>query len=492
MNAEHVKTLIGLEIHVQLTSLKTKLFCSCSSNYRDMPPNTNVCPICLGLPGSLPVVNKKAVEKAIQVGIALNMKISNKITWARKHYFYPDLPKNYQITQYEGKGVASIAKEGYIEYYLDGNLKRARIRRINLEEDPGKIVYHTGSMLTSKYSLIDYNRSGVPLLEIVTEPDFSSPKEVTAFLLELRSILEYLDVADFSLEGSMRVDVNVSLEGGSRVEIKNIGSISDIEAAILYEIARQRALREKGIQVEMETRHWDQEKKATIGTRSKETEEDYRYFPDPNLPPVEIEKEYLEKIAKEMPELPTARRKRLMIEYHLNQYLAYVLTTNKKLADYFEDVMKLTKIEGEKAAAIIVNDLVGWIGQEKIKEIAKIVPPSELAELLENLREGKITIKIVKEAIPELVSGRKTMEILLSKGWLGKISGKELEEIVEKILKENENAVWDAIDNPKAVQFLVGKVMEATNKKADPRQTYELIMMRIKNLKKGTRLQEDQ
>ena len=480
------KIIIGLEIHVQLTSLKTKLFCNCSSNYRDMPPNTNVCPICLGLPGSLPVVNKEAVKKALLVALALNMKISNRVSWARKHYFYPDLPKNYQITQYEGKGVASIAREGYLEYYVDGNLKKARIRRINLEEDPGKIIYHTGSMLTSKYSLIDYNRSGVALLEIVTEPDFSSPKEVIAFLQELRSVLEYLEVADFNLEGSMRVDVNISIEGGSRVEVKNIGSISEIEAAILYEVARQRSLRERGIKIEMETRHWDQERKATVGTRTKETEEDYRYFPDPNLPPVEIEMDYLEGIAKEMPELPNAKRERLIKEYGLSSYLSYVITSNKKLAEYFEEVMKYTKIDGEKAAALIVNDLVGWIGQERIKDIGKLVPPAEMANLLELLRKGDISIKIAKETIPELVSGRKTTEVLLSRGWLGRISGKELDEIVERVMRENEKAVEDALRNPKAIQFLIGKVMEVTNKKADPKETYELIVKKIGELQKRT------
>jgi aspartyl-tRNA(Asn)/glutamyl-tRNA(Gln) amidotransferase subunit B len=451
-----------------------------------MPPNTNVCPICLGLPGSLPVVNKEAVKKALLVALALNMKISNRVSWARKHYFYPDLPKNYQITQYEGKGVASIAREGYLEYYVDGNLKKARIRRINLEEDPGKIIYHTGSMLTSKYSLIDYNRSGVALLEIVTEPDFSSPKEVIAFLQELRSVLEYLEVADFNLEGSMRVDVNISIEGGSRVEVKNIGSISEIEAAILYEVARQRSLREKGIKIEMETRHWDQERKATVGTRTKETEEDYRYFPDPNLPPVEIEMDYLEGIAKEMPELPNAKRERLIKEYGLSSYLSYVITSNKKLAEYFEEVMKYTKIDGEKAAALIVNDLVGWIGQERIKDIGKLVPPAEMANLLELLRKGDISIKIAKETIPELVSGRKTTEVLLSRGWLGRISGKELDEIVERVMRENEKAVEDALRNPKAIQFLIGKVMEVTNKKADPKETYELIVKKIGELQKRT------
>jgi len=482
---------IGLEIHVQLTSLKTKLFCSCSSDYRDKPPNTNVCPVCLGLPGSLPVVNQKAIEKALRVAIALNMKIAEKISWARKHYFYPDLPKNYQITQYEGKGVTSIAKEGYLEYHVNGNVKRARIRRINLEEDPGKIVYHTGSMLTSKYSLIDYNRSGIALLEIVTEPDFSSPREVLAFLHELRTLLEYLDIADFKLEGSMRVDVNISLAGGSRVEVKNVGSLSDIEAAIIYEVTRQRSLAEKGVKVEMETRHWDQERKVTVGTRTKESEEDYRYFPDPNLPPVYISPNMLEDLSNTMPELPQTVRKKLVQVYGVSEYLSSVLVSEKKLAEYFEEVMKRTNIDGDRAASIIVNDLVGWVGEERMNQINKIVPASELAELLELLKRGTITIKIVKEAIPELVSGKRTRELLASKGWIGKVSGHELAEIVDTVLKENANAVTDALNNPKAIQHLVGKVMEATNKRADPKEAFELISKKLEEFKAKVRLQED-
>jgi aspartyl-tRNA(Asn)/glutamyl-tRNA(Gln) amidotransferase subunit B len=241
----------------------------------------------------------------------------------------------------------------------------------------------------------------------------------------------------------------------------------------------------------METRHWDQERKVTVGTRSKESEEDYRYFPDPNLPPVYISPNMLEDLSNTMPELPQTVRKKLVQVYGVSEYLSSVLVSEKKLAEYFEEVMKRTNIDGDRAASIIVNDLVGWVGEERMNQIDKIVPASELAELLELLKRGTITIKIVKEAIPELVSGKRTRELLASKGWIGKVSGHELAEIVDTVLKENANAVTDALNNPKAIQHLVGKVMEATNKRADPKEAFELISKKLEEFKAKVRLQED-
>ncbi|MEM0061417.1 MAG: hypothetical protein QW726_05760 [Fervidicoccaceae archaeon] len=322
----------------------------------------------------------------------------------------------------------------------------------------------------------------------VTEPDFRSSKEVLAFLRELRTVLEYLDITDLDLEGAMRVDVNISVGKGKRVEIKNIGSLSDIEAAILYEITRQKSLVEKGIEVEMETRHWDQDKKATFGTRAKESEEDYRYFPDPNLPPIEIDRDLLGKIAMEMPELPSVKRRRFVEKYGISEYLAHAISSNRRLAEYFEEVMKGTTINAERAAALIANDLVGWIGAERIKEIGNVVPPSEMAKLLELLRTEAISIKIAKEVIPELVSGKRLEDILNARGWIGKVSGEELSKVIEKIVSENRKAVEDAINNPRAIQFLIGKVMEATNKKADPKETYELLAKRIDEYKQKRRV----
>jgi aspartyl-tRNA(Asn)/glutamyl-tRNA(Gln) amidotransferase subunit B len=323
---------IGLEIHVQITTLKTKLFCRCSADYRGAPPNTHVCPVCLGLPGALPTINRKAVEHAIAVCLALNGQVADELVFERKHYFYPDLPKNYQITQY----TKPICRGGYVEVEVKGRSKKVRIRRINLEEDPGRIVYPSGSPLTSPYALVDYNRSGVALLEIVTEPDMESPEEASAFLEKLRSILEHLGVCDCGLEGAMRVDANVSIEGGERVEVKNIGSISEVERALRYEIVRHATTLMKGGRVARETRHWDPVRKVTVPARVKEYEEDYRYMPDPNLPPVPIPSELVEKIRAELPELPDERVKRLVSQYGLALKTARVLVyTAKVLADFF-------------------------------------------------------------------------------------------------------------------------------------------------------------
>ncbi|MEM3981053.1 MAG: Asp-tRNA(Asn)/Glu-tRNA(Gln) amidotransferase subunit GatB, partial [Ignisphaera sp.] len=346
MNMLRPEVKIGLEIHVQLTTLKTKLFCSTPADYRGREPNTHVCPVCLGLPGALPVLNKKAVEYAIAVALALNCEINNKLVFVRKHYFYPDLPKNYQISQYDGVGFTSIAKNGYIKIYVDGKNKIVRIRRINIEEDPGKIHY-IGSIETSPYSLIDYNRSGIALLEIVTEPDMENPKEAKAFLEKLMAILEYLGVTDTSLEGAFRVDANISIADGSRVEVKNIGSIKEVEKALTYEIIRQKRIIELGGEVKRDT-------------RSKEYEEDYRYFPDPDLPPLVITKELIELVAAKMPELPDERIERFMEQYGLDEYRASVLVLIKWLADFFEESAKMYN-NYKKLADLLITDFLRWI-----------------------------------------------------------------------------------------------------------------------------------
>jgi len=270
--ASNVK--IGLEVHVQLTSLKTKLFCGCSSDYRGKEPNTLVCPVCLGLPGSLPVLNRKAVEYAVMAALALNCKLSNRMLFFRKNYFYPDLPKNFQITQYDRAGGVPLAKDGYLYIEHEGRRKKIRISRVHLEEDPGRLV-HLGPIDHSPYTLVDYNRSGIALLEIVTEPDIRSPREARVFLQKLRSILEHLGIFDGSLEGSLRCDANISLAGGTRVEVKNISSFKEVERALSFEITRQKGLLEKGIAVKRETRHWDETRRVTVSLRTKETEQDY-------------------------------------------------------------------------------------------------------------------------------------------------------------------------------------------------------------------------
>lgn len=470
---------IGLEVHVQLTSLKTKLFCSCSADYRGKPPNTNVCPVCLGMPGSLPRVNKEAIKNAIKVALALNSNINQFLAWARKHYFYPDLPKGYQISQYDGKGVATFAKGGYVDIRINNERKRIRIRRINIEEDPARIVYPTGDAESSRYILLDYNRSGIALLEIVTEPDMSSPEEVRAFLEKLRSILEHLEVSDLSLEGSMRADVNISISDGERVEIKNISGLRDIEQAIRYEIARQLDILEKGGRIERETRHWDSTRKITKPARVKEYEEDYRYMPDPNLPYYFIPDELIEEVKKTLPELPEERAIRYVNQHGLSEYLAYILVSSKALADYYEKVVELSGVKGDKVAGLIVTDLVGWISSDDLNNISRIVPPEDFAEIVRLLERNEITIKMAKEMIPLLVKGEKPRQIIVRMGWSVIKDQDILEKIVDDVIKEYPQVLKDLERNPRVVQFVIGKVLEKTGKKGDPRMIAEIVRRKL-------------
>ncbi len=474
---------IGLEVHVQITSLKSKLFCSCSADYRGKPPNTNVCPVCLGLPGALPVVNKEAIRKAILTALALNCSIERRVIFSRKHYFYPDLPKNYQITQYDGPGCAPIARNGFIDIETKGYTRRIRIRRINIEEDPGRIVYPTGNIATSPYVLVDYNRSGIALLEIVTEPDMKTPQEARAFLEKLRSIIEHLGVADCSLEGAMRVDANISIEGGGRVEIKNIGSIKDVERALSYEILRQKTIMQKGETVKRETRHWDPDRKVTFPARIKEEEADYRYFPDPDLPPLMIDEEEISKLASEMPELPDARAKRFMEQYGLPEYDAKVLVMSKALADFFEDCAKLYH-NYKMLANILINDYLRWIYENDLSLKDSKATPEKIAALLEMLDAGTISIKILKQILPKIIlEGKHPREIIESEG-LTRISDREfLARIVDEVFREKPKAVNDALRKPKAIEYLVGQVMKKTRGRADPGITRELILEKLRAMK---------
>lgn len=472
-------TKIGLEIHVHMTALKTKLFCSCPSDYIGKAPNTVVCPVCLGLPGAIPVLNENAVIFATMVALALNCDINNTLIFSRKHYFYPDMAKNYQISQYDGPGSAAIAKGGYLKLK---NGKVIRIRRINIEEDPAKIIYPTGSMLSSTYTLLDYNRSGIGLLEIVTEPDMTEPKEAREFLEKLRSILEHLGVCNCELEGALRVDANVSVEGGERVEVKNIGSIKEVEEALKYEIARQRAAIEQGLKVERETRHWDEVRKVTVPTRVKETEEDYRYFPDPDLPPYSISKEFIEKVRAELPELPDTRIIRFQRIYGLNEYEASVLVMDKALADLFEETAELYK-NYKKLADLLINDFLRWINDKNLRVTDSKASPSEIAELLDLLDKGVITIKIVKEILPEIIlEGKKPSEIIKEKNLIALKDVNELNTIIEEVIKEEPEAARKAKQDPKVINYLVGKIMKKTGKKADPQITYKLLKEKLEKI----------
>ena len=479
--AQQPRPIIGLEIHVQLTSLRTKLFCGCSADYRGAPPNTHVCPVCLGLPGALPVVNRKAVEKAIQVCLALNGTVAERLRFDRKHYFYPDLPKNYQITQY----LEPICRGGWVEIEGPGGRpKRVRIRRINIEEDPGRIVYPGGSPLNSPYVLVDYNRSGVALLEIVTEPDLSSPDEALEFLEKLRSILEHLGVCDCGLEGAMRVDANVSLEGGERVEVKNIGGLHDVKKALAFEITRQYDVLSKGGRVRRETRHWDPLRRATLPARVKETEEDYRYMPDPNLPPVTIPRGLVEKLRATLPELPDARARRLSSEYGLPEHVARVLVKRKVLADFFEDAAKLYRGDYRRMANYLVNDLLNWLKDEDLRGLYAKVKPEHLAKLMKLLDQGLVSIRQAKEMAEHIAKKGVDPEKLVKELGYTRIADPEkLRPIVEEVFRENPKAVRDALANPKAVNYLVGMVMRKTRGRADPGAARRLVLEQLERLR---------
>ncbi|QXJ30389.1 Asp-tRNA(Asn)/Glu-tRNA(Gln) amidotransferase subunit GatB [Saccharolobus shibatae] len=466
---------IGLEVHVHITALKTKLFCSCPSDYTGKDPNTVTCPVCLGLPGAIPVLNENAVKYGILTALALNCQIAEKLIFDRKHYFYPDMSKNYQISQYDGPGSMAIAKDGYIKL----NDKIIRIRRINIEEDPAKIVYPTGSILTSKYTLLDYNRSGTPLLEIVTEPDLRSAKEARVFLEKLRSILEHLGVCDCSIEAAMKADVNISVKGGERVEVKNVGSPKDVEDTINYEIARQRASVLQGINIKRETRHWDNERRVTVPLRTKETEEDYRYFPDPDLPPYSITPELIEKFKREMPELPDQRAERFVKQYNITPYQAQVLVNEKALADLFEEITNKYK-NYTKVANLLINDYMRWLNENNITVTQSKAKANHIIELFEYLDSGLISIKIVKELLPEMIlTGKTPGQLIKEKGMTNIKDENYLEKIIDEVLNEEKEAVEKAKRDPKVVNYLVGMVMKKTGKRADPQMTVEMIKQKL-------------
>jgi len=475
---------IGLEVHVQITSLKTKLFCGCSSDYRGKEPNTLVCPVCLGLPGSLPVLNKRAVEYAVMAALALNCELSNRMLFFRKNYFYPDLPKNFQITQYDRAGGVPLARNGYLYLEHGGERKKIRISRIHLEEDPGRLV-HLGSIDHSPYTLVDYNRSGIALLEIVTAPDIRSPREARIFLQKLRSILEHLGIFDGSLEGSMRCDANISLAGGTRVEVKNISSFKEVERALSFEITRQKGLLEKGIQVKRETRHWDETRRVTISLRTKETEQDYRYFPEPDLVPVELNKEFIEQIRARMPELPDERLERFVSQYGLPKYDAGVLVSSKALADFFEEAVKLYD-KPKEISNWMMSDLLRYLYENNLELQESKITPRKLVEMIRLIDDGVISGKIAKRILPKvIVTGKDPSEIVKEEG-MTKISDREfLEKLIAKIFAENPKAVKDALADEKAAHYLIGQLMKATQGKADPILSSRMIMKRLEMLRKS-------
>ena len=465
-------TKIGLEIHCQLTKLESKLFCSCKANYREFEPNHNICPVCMGLPGSLPRLNQKAVESATSIAMALSCKTPEKIAFFRKNYFYPDLPKNFQITQLNVYGDMSIGGEGYVD--VEG--AKIKIRRIQLEEDPGRLIYE-GESERTKITLVDYNRAGTPLEEIVTDPDFENPRQVRVFLNILSDLLENLGVAEPGLEGAMRADGNVSIEGGNKVEIKNIGSFHDLEKALHFEITRQQSLSERDIEIVQETRHWDDRRKITVSSRSKEEDQDYRYFLENDIPWVKIDQGTISSLQKNMPESISSKKERFVEKFDIAPQVADILASDKYYSDLFENAH--SDSDAKDIANLITTDLMGFVDTKEKREESKLTS-QHLSDLVAAINDKTLTRTSSKTALQEIVKSGKSVKELLSEMDLGQVSdSSEIENIIMEVFEEEKQAVLDAKENPETVNYLVGKVMQKTKGKADPTKTLELIKSKL-------------
>lgn len=465
------RCVIGLEIHVQL-STKTKAFCSCPADVFDLPPNTAICPVCTGQPGALPVPSEEMIRYAVKAALALNCRINLYSRFDRKNYFYPDLPKGYQISQY----FYPIATGGYLEIDGDEGRKKVRIRRLHIEEDAGKLMHEGDSITKATYTLVDMNRCGVPLIEIVTEPDISSPREARVFMEKLRSIVRYIGVSSGDMEkGALRCDANISVvdtltgRQSNRVEVKNINSFKFVERALEYEFNRIVEALERGEDVERETRGWDMSTKTTVSMRGKEEESDYRYFPEPDIPPIVLTEEYVENVKREIPELPDEKALRFVREYGLPEYDARVLTASRELADFYEECVRAVG-RPKELSNWIMTEVLRELNERNLEITQTKLTPQHFADLFKLMDEGKISIKIAKDIFPEVFeTGKMPSQIVQEKG-LEQISDEGLiEEIVRKAMAENPDAVQQYRDGKKKVMgFFVGYVMKETKGKANP------------------------
>lgn len=474
------EAVIGLEIHTELQT-ESKMFCSCSARTFGEPPNTHVCPVCLGMPGTLPVPNKRAVEWTIKIALALNCSINRFSQFHRKNYFYPDMPKNYQISQYD----YPIGVNGYVDVETTEGVRRIRIHRVHLEEDTGKLTHigKTGRIAGAEYSLVDFNRAGIPLVEIVTEADITTPEEAKAFMQTLRTILLSLEVSDCNMEeGSLRCDANVSVrpagttELGTKTEIKNLNSFRALEKGLEYEIKRQIELIEQGGQVVQETRHYDDAGKRTVTLRTKEEAHDYRYFPEPDMVPMEFTDEFIEEIRKSLPELPQEKKQRYIRDYGLKEKDAGIISRDRELARFFEETCEKAA-NPQTAANWILSEFLYHLNEAGIEIAQSKVTPEHVAELVNLLEEGKISSRIAKDVFEEAFnSGKMPSQIVEEKG-LVQISDRDsLKQIVTEVIEENPAAVEDYRAGKKqAAGFLVGQVMKKTRGKANPQLVNELI-----------------
>lgn len=476
--------VIGLEVHAQLLT-KSKIFCSCSTAFGE-EPNTLVCPVCTGQPGSLPVLNRKAVEFAIKLGLATNCRIASFSLFARKNYFYPDLPKGYQISMYE----YPLAENGFIEINSDGEKRKIRIIRIHMEEDAGKLK-HGETQETEQYSYVDFNRTGVPLLEIVSGPDIRSPKEAGEYLRKLRAILQYLEISSGNMEeGSFRCDANVSVrpkgqkDFGIRTEIKNMNSFKHVEKALEYEIKRQISILEDGEEVIQETRLWDPNQGITVSMRGKEEAHDYRYFPDPDLVPLKIDEKWIEEIRRTLPELPDDRKRRFIESYGIPEYDAEILTSTKALADYFEQCVRIFP-EAKQISNWIMSELLRELKRDE-REIEQCpVTPKHLAGMLSMIKNGTISGKIAKVVFEEMYkTGQAPEKIVKEKGWFQILDQNEIERTVDRVLEAYSQQVEEyKKGKEKIFGFFVGEVMKQTKGKANPGLVNEILKKRLGELK---------
>jgi aspartyl-tRNA(Asn)/glutamyl-tRNA(Gln) amidotransferase subunit B len=467
------EVVIGVEVHAQLRT-RTKLFCACGTTF-GLSANSQTCPVCLGLPGTLPVVNEKAVEMAVRAGLALNGTIGVRNRFARKNYFYPDLPKGYQISQYE----APICESGWIDISAAGQPKRVRVRRAHLEEDAGKNVHEAGSGM----SLVDLNRAGTPLLEIVTEPDLNSSEEVVAYLKALRDLLMYLDVCDGNMEeGSFRCEPNLSLRPvgqtsfGTKVELKNINSFKFVKDAVDYEIRRHTKVLSEGGTIRQETRLWNPDRGETAVMRSKEEAHDYRYFPDPDLVPLNISAEWIEQLRRELPELASAKQQRFTAEYDVPEYDAAILTSNKALALYFEACVRLYP-HPKTVSNWVMGELLRELNHAGIEADASPMTPERLVDLLRLVDGGTISLKVARDIFPDLYASGKTPAQIVQEKGLTQVSDEgALGTLIQEVLVKNPSQVTQFKEGKQQVLgFLVGQVMKTSGGKANPGKVNELL-----------------